>query len=309
MSEHTPNFPQILREANASIMITSYVAGKLILVSAAEDGLNITLVDIPSPMGLAVDSERLFVGTNTGIREYRNIAYAAYVFRSQHGTGNIDLHEMAICGDECWYVNTLFSCLCTLGSDHSLAMRWRPSFITELVPEDRCHLNGLAMGKYGPMFISALGEINTPGGWYSTMKDGGILIEYASGEPMSRGLVMPHSPRWHQGRLWVLESRRGSLGVVDLATGKVEVVAQMPGFVRGLDFLGSLAIVGLSQLRNANDFTDVPTAGNVDRQSGLWLVDTVSGKTVGTMKFGDEVCDVFSVQALSGINSPAVAQL
>ena len=66
--------------------------------------------------------------------------------------------------------------------------------------------------------------------------NGGVLLDYDSREVVVHGLSMPHSPRWYRNRLWVLESSRGSLGTVDLASGKVESVARVPGFARGLDF-------------------------------------------------------------------------
>ena len=52
---------------------------------------------------------------------------------------------------------------------------------------------------------------------------------------------MLHSPRHDNGRLWVLNSRAGGLGVIDPRTGRYEEVAALPGFTRGLDFHGRLA--------------------------------------------------------------------
>ena len=65
---------------------------------------------------------------------------------------------------------------------------------------------------------------------------------------------MPHSPRWHDGRLWLLESGHGALSVADLDTGTWETVAELPGFTRGLVFAGPLAFVGLSQIRESSTF-------------------------------------------------------
>lgn len=318
-SVHTTNLPQILRELNTSLLITTYQAGKLILVRNDGGTLNTHFVGFRKPMGLAVDHARFFVGTETGIREYRNVPAASarlepanrhdavYVLRNQHVTGNIDIHEMAIADGECWYVNTLFSCLCTRDDDYSFVPQWRPHFISGLAPEDRCHLNGLAVVDGEPRFLTALGETDTPQGWRANKKNGGILLDYASGEAIVRGLSMPHSPRWHRDRLWVLESGRGSLGTVDLATGKVETVARVPGFTRGLDFLGPLAFIGLSQLRETNAFTDIPiTEENADRMSGVWIVNIQSGQTIGFLKFSNVVQEIFAVQTLPGMAFPAI---
>ncbi len=42
------------------------------------------------------------------------------------------------------------------------------------------------------------------------------MLDVPSGEVVVGGLCMPHSPRWHDGRLWLLESGNGALGYVDL---------------------------------------------------------------------------------------------
>ena len=65
--------------------------------------------------------------------------------RTAHYTGDIQAHECAWVGNEFWVVNTLFSCLSALHPYHSFAPRWMPPFISALIPEDRCHLNGLAL--------------------------------------------------------------------------------------------------------------------------------------------------------------------
>jgi uncharacterized protein (TIGR03032 family) len=318
-SVHTSNLPDMLRELGASLLITTYQAGQLILARADGPTLNTHFVGFNKPMGLAVDRERLFVGTETGIREFRNVPAASakldparrhdavYVFRNHHVTANIDIHEMAFAGAECWYVNTLFSCLCTLDHDHSFVPRWRPRFISGLAPEDRCHLNGFAIVAGQPKFVTALAATDTPQGWRDNKKDGGVVIDYASRETIVRGLSMPHSPRWHRGRLWLLESGRGSLATVDLASGRMETVARVPGFTRGLDFIGPLAFIGLSQLRETNAFTDIPiTDDNSERLSGVWVVNIETARTVAFLKFSRAVQEIFAVQALRGALFPAL---
>jgi uncharacterized protein (TIGR03032 family) len=318
-SVHTSNLPDILRELGASLLITTYQAGQLIVARADGPTLNTHFVGFSKPMGLAVDHQRLLVGTETGIREFRNVPAvsakldpphrhdAVYVFRNHHVTANIDIHEMAFAGAEVWYVNTLFSCLCTLDHDHSFVPRWRPRFITGLAPEDRCHLNGVALVAGHPKFMTALAATDTPQGWRANKKDGGILLEYASCEPIVAGLSMPHSPRWHDGRLWLLESGRGSLATVDLASGKIETVARVPGFTRGLDFIGPLAFIGLSQLRETNAFTDIPiTDDNSERLSGVWVVNIETGRTVAFLKFSRAVQEIFAVQTLRGALFPGI---
>lgn len=319
-SVFTSNLPQILRELRSSLFVTTYQTGKLIVVRPDGASINTHFIEFRKPMGLAADRDRLIVGTETGIREFRNVpdvsarltppgrSDAVYVFRNHHVTGDIDIHEMAL-GErnELWYVNTRFSCLCTLDHEHSFVPRWRPRFISGLSPEDRCHLNGLAMADGKPRWLTALGATDTAQGWRVNKKDGGVLLDYATREPIASGLSMPHSPRWHRDRLWVLESGRGSLATVDLASGKLETVARVPGFTRGLSFLGPLAFIGLSQLRETNAFTEIPiTEENADRMSGVWIVNIETGRTVAFLKFSGAVQEIFAVHALAGLQFPEI---
>src|SRR4029077_6446966 len=98
--------------------------------------------------------------------------------------------------------------------------RWRPPFVTELEPSDRCHLNGLGMVAGRPKYVTALGETDEAAGWRADKARGGVLMDVDSGEVLCRGLSMPHSPRWHGGRLWGGEARFGTLGPGDMKTGR-----------------------------------------------------------------------------------------
>ena len=121
---------------------------------------------------------------------------------------------------------------------------------------------------------------------------------------------MPHSPRWYDGRLWLLESGKGTIATADLATGKVETVAELPGFTRGLAFAGPFAFVGLSQVRETNIFGGLPLAERVSkRESGVWVVDVRSGQIVAFLRFEGMVQEIFDVQALPGVRYPELLDM
>jgi uncharacterized protein (TIGR03032 family) len=233
---------------------------------------------------------------------------AVYMARRGHITGAIDIHEMAWDADGAiWFVNTAFSCLCTLDTKSSFVPRWRPKFVSHYAPEDRCHLNGLAMRNGIPRYVTALGETNTREGWRVNKRDGGLIIDVTTNRVIVRGLSMPHSPRWYDNRLWVLESGRGALCTVDVKTGAKTDVARVPGFCRGIDFLGPVAFIGLSQLRGTTPFTDIPiTDDNADRLSGVWAVHLQTGKTIAFLKFTGGVQEIFAVQAVPGVLFPEI---
>jgi len=320
-SVHAGNFPGLLQALKGSLLATTFQKNMLIVVRSDAAALHTHFVALERPMGLAADVKRLHVGTSRSVCEFRNLPAiaarvdpsaghdAVYLKRNEHVTGSIDVHEIAFAGDECWYVNTLFSCLCTLDAAYSFVPRWRPPFITGYAPEDRCHLNGVAIVDGRPRYVTALGASNAPQGWRDNKRDGGVLIDVDTGQTIVRGLSMPHSPRWYRDRLWLLESGRGSLATVDLATGRVDTVIQLPGFTRGLDFCGPLAFVGLSQLRASNPFTDIPlTDQNPDRASGIWVVNIESGQTVAFLRFAAAVEEIFAVQLLRGVMFPHIVE-
>ena len=210
-------------------------------------------------------------------------------------------------GGELWVVNTRFSCLCTLDGSASFTPRWRPPFVSALEPTDRCHLNGLGMVDGRPRYVTALGETDEPAGWRANKARGGILMDVASGEVITRGLSMPHSPRWYAGRLWVCESGAGTLGFIDPNTGKYEPIAEVPGFTRGLDFAGNLAFVGLSQVRESAVFSGIPITERLtedQRTCGVCVIDLRSGQVVALLRFETAVQEVFAVTVLPGRRYP-----
>jgi uncharacterized protein (TIGR03032 family) len=323
---HTPNFPALLRQLGASLLVTTYQAGRLVMVRDEGDHLNTHFRGFKAPMGLALaeGGARLAIGTPLQVWEFRDVPDVAhrlepagthdacFLPRSSHVTGNVLIHEMAYgAGDvgrfskpshELWIVNTRFSCLATLDAEASFTPRWRPPFVTELEPSDRCHLNGLAMVDGKPKYVTALGETNEMVGWRPNKARGGILMDVDSGEIFCRGLSMPHSPRWYAGRLWVCESGSGTLGTVDLNTERYAAVATVPGFTRGLDFAGNLAFVGLSQVRESAVFSGIPITERLapeERICGVCVVDLRSGETVALFKFQTGVQEIFAVAVLA----------
>jgi uncharacterized protein (TIGR03032 family) len=157
-----------------------------------------------------------------------------------------------------------------------------------------------------PRYVTALGETDDPGGWRRNKKDGGLLIDIRDDRIVARGLSMPHSPRWHDGRLWVLDSGSGGLGTIDLNSGRYEGVAELPGFTRGLSFFGRLAFIGLSQVRESAVFSGIKISERPaeERACGVWVVDVSTGQTVAFVKFQDAVQEVFAVEVMPGVKYP-----
>jgi uncharacterized protein (TIGR03032 family) len=319
-SVHTPGLPGLLRQLGISVLVSTYQAGKLVILRAEGNTLNTHFRGFNKPMGLAAQGGRLAIGTALEIWEFHDVPAVAarrdppgkhdacFLPRRSHTTGDIQIHEMAWAGDELWFVNTRFSCLCTRDDRHSFVPRWRPPFITALAPQDRCHLNGLAVVDGLPRLATALGASDALAGWRDRKRDGGVLIDIPSGEVIVRGLSMPHSPRWYAGRLWVLDSGSGGLGVIDPRAGRYEPVAMMPGFTRGLDFVGNYAFVGLSEVRESAIFSGIAIAERPvsERWCGLAVLDLAAGEVIEFVRFQGGVQEVFAVQVLPGVRFPDV---
>ena len=320
-SVHTTNFPQILRQLKISLLVSTYQTGKVIILRADGNTINTHFRDFPKPMGLTADANRITIGTTHEVLELCNISAVAaklepagkhdacYLQRRAHTTGDIDIHEMARSAEELWFINTRFSCLCTLHPDYSFVPRWRPFFVSALSPEDRCHLNGLCLVAGQPRYVTALGETDTRESWRQNKAHGGILLEVPTQCLILRGLSMPHSPRWYANRLWLLESGQGTLAVVDPVRQQLQTIAQLPGFTRGLDFYGPLAFIGLSQVRESVMFSGIPLTERLEeRVCGVWVVNIETGQTIAFLRFEDAVQEIFAVQVLPGINFPEILE-
>lgn len=319
--EHSHDLARVLEKLNASLLISTYQAGKLAVLGAQRRKLSVSLHNFDRPMGVAIDpsGDTIAVAARNKVwflRNDRHIAAslepvgewgACFLTRSAQVTGEIQAHQMAWTGKELWVVNTLFSCLCTLDPNYSFVPRWRPPFISALAPEDRCHLNGLALVDGRPKYVTAMAESDTAGGWRPDKVETGCLIDIETRQVVARGFAMPHSPHVHLGQIWLLDSGRGALVRVDPQTGRVKTTARFPGYTRGLAMIGDLAFVGLSKIRETSTFGGVPIAENRARlKCGVAVVNVQTGELVGQFEFTSGVDEIFDVAVLPGANLTAM---
>jgi uncharacterized protein (TIGR03032 family) len=315
---HSESLPALLAQLRLSILISTYQTGHLVVVAARQGRLVLTFHQFDRAMGVAVKPGTIAVCTRKEVWFLRNapdIAAklqpagehdACFLARTSHFTGDIQAHEAAWVGNEFWLVNTLFSCLAALHPNYSFAPRWRPAFVSEHRPEDRCHLNGLAVVDGHPRYVTALAESNAPAGWRERKQKGGCLIEIPTGRVVLRGLSLPHSPRVDTNQVYFLESGEGRLDVVDPLTGEVRAVAALPGVVRGLALCGGYAFVGLSKARPTLE--GVPIVAQRDTlRCGVWVVELRTGGVAAYLEFCTGVEEVFDVELLPGIVFPFVS--
>ena len=185
----TPGLTTWMRRNRVSIAFTSYQSGRLYLLGADPKGrLSFHERIYQRAMGIVGNGQRLFMGGLYQIWRFENIVRGGqtangtfdkcYVPRNAQYTGAIDIHELGIRkGGTVVFVNTKYNCLCVPSVTHSFKVIWKPSFISKIVPEDRCHLNGLAMKDGQPKYVTAVCRSDTIDGWRDRRHDGGVIID------------------------------------------------------------------------------------------------------------------------------------
>lgn len=309
---------EVLQQSSSSLVFSTYRHGSAVIVRPGSgDVLGMRQHSFDRPMGIAVGRGRVAIATHDRITQlelHAGLAErmsdtpvdACYVPSSTKVTGDVHAQEMAFALGELWFVSTKFSCLATIDRRHSFVPRWRPSFVSSLAPEDRCHLTGLAMKDGQPAYVTAAAMTDDPQGWRREKVGAGVVVEVESKGLVAHGLTMPHSPRWHDGRLWLLDSGNGTLCTVDTVNGLAEPIVRLPGFARGLAFVGPYAFVGVSLLR-PEALAGLPLAKYDDEpQCGIWMIDTRRGEIVGRVRVSNEIAEVFDLQVLPGMVWPDV---
>ncbi len=313
-------FPSWLAQQEVSLAFTTYRAGKLFLVGRSEDGsLSLFERTFNRCMGLCADGDTLWMSSLVQLWRFHNaldpgFTHEGYdaLFGPQvaYTTGDIDVHDIAVDGQgQPIFVNTLFGCLARPSETRSFRPVWRPPFVSRLAPEDRCHLNGLAMRQGTPAYVTAVSRSDVADGWRDRRRDGGVVVDVDSGRIVADGLSMPHSPRLHDGRLWLLDSGTGYLGTVDVERGCFEPVTFCPGYARGLSFVGHHAIVGLSRPRHHDAFDGLALQDNLRQRDaeprcGLQVIDTRTGDVVHWLRLEGLVHEMYDVAALAGVRRP-----
>ena len=316
----TRNFVPWLHEQKASILASTYESGLLFMIGLLPDGkLSYFTRPIARCMGLAATPQTIWVGTQFQVWRFENSVNPGetyqgydgyYVPRVAYTTGDIDVHDLGIMADgRPVFVNTSYSCLATIDERYSFKALWKPPFISKMAAEDRCHLNGLAVIDGVPSYVTCVSRSDAPGGWRDFRADGGLLIHVPSNEIVVSGLSMPHSPRWYNGKLYLLNSGAGEFGYVDFERGRFEPIAFCPGYLRGLSFINNYAVVGLSMGREKT-FAGLPLQEALEQKGAmarcaLQVVDLERGDVQHELRVVGDIRELYDTAVLPGIRLPA----
>jgi len=309
-----------MADCNLSLAFSTYSASKLFLVGRKSDGRLAGFErTFERTMGLWSNGQTLWLSSAYQLWRLENILAAdelsegydrLYVPQVGYTTGDIDIHDVAGAADgRVVFVSTLFSCLATCSERFSFEPLWKPPFISKLAAEDRCHLNGLAMRDGRPRYVTACGQSDVVDGWRDHRNGAGCVIDVESNEIVCTGLSMPHSPRWHNDRLWLLDSGTGYLGFLRQDSGEFERVAFCPGYARGLTFVDHYAIVGLSKCRRERTFSGLSLDSELSRRQadprcGLLVIDTHTGDAVHWLRLEGAIEELYDVVVLPNASRP-----
>ncbi|HNP18285.1 MAG TPA: TIGR03032 family protein [Fulvivirga sp.] len=319
---YTPNIPELLLGLKCSLAISTYQTGKVVIFSAKDENQLIQLPrNFDKPMGMTIKGENFALATRDELiittnsvgmaKNYPpnpNVYDSLFIPRVTYHTGTLDLHDIHYTSEGLMGVNTLFSCLSLFDENLSFQEYWRPSFITDLKPEDRCHLNGLAVDPitHKPKYVSALGSGNAARSWNDNMMKGGVLIDLDSNEIILDNLPVPHSPRLYDGSLWMLLSATGEVIKVNVNTGKYDIITQINGFVRGMDKIGDYLFVSTSKLRpNSSLFKEAPIADK-SIVCGITVIYIPTGQPCGHILYKTSVEEIFDLKVLPGKLRPNI---
>ena len=314
----------LLAKLNIALAITSYQSGRLYLLGRnPKGGLMINEQHFRRAMGMFYEDQTLYLAAQANIYRMENILRPGQVMDSQfttcfvprasHLIGAVNPHDVGVTkDDEILFVNTRYNCLAKVSRTHSFEPYWKPSFISEIVAEDRCHLNGMAMQDGVARYVSAVSTTDTDNGWRDHRRDGGVIIDLATDEIVCEGLSMPHTPKLFDDKLWLMNSGTGELGWVDFSkpdlSKRFTPVCFCPGFTRGLAFAGKYAFVGLSKPRHGHfdglALGEILSEADLEPWCGMQVVDLETGTCVEWFRIQGDISEIYGVEALPELLCP-----
>lgn len=311
------DFVEWLATSGGTLAVTTYNSGKLALVSAPAGELVASCWSFARPMGLAVSGTRMALASRDHFWEFEIAPLGPQADAAEtrslvphvvHSTGRLDAHDVAFDRRGALFANTRFNCVARPSERVQFKRVWQPAFMREssamakVTKGDCCHLNGIGVQAGRLAMATAFCERSEPAAWRAIDRfQSGVLIDVPNDQVVARGLSLPHSPRWHAGQWWLCDSGRGTLCRFDRNRETCESVIELPGFTRGLTFVGDRAVVGLSRIRKRHILDAPPVRDRWRRlRSGVSLVDWRRGVETGALEFVRGGREVYDVAFLAG---------
>jgi len=320
-STFSSQVPELLMTLGCTIALTTYQAGKLVLISPSLDKERLTVLPrtFHKPMGLAIQGDKLALAAKDEIIVFENSKELAkhyptkpntydsvWLPRITYYTGQVDMHDIAFGEDGIYAINTSFSCLCKVDGNYNFKPVWQPPFIDTLVSEDRCHLNGLVLENGKPKYVTALGTSNTHQGWRDNIVSGGIVMDVDTHSIVLDSLAMPHTPRMYNNELYMLLSASGEFIKVNPIEKSYTIIKKFDGFCRGLAIYKDYAFIGFSKLRkNSSTFAKLSFSDRAN-VAGIKIIHIPTKAEVGEINFQTSIDEIYEVAILPNSTRPNI---
>jgi uncharacterized protein (TIGR03032 family) len=185
---------------------------------------------------------------------------------------------------------------------HVLPAR-QPDFITELAPEDRCHLNGLILENGKPTSVTFFNQTNEAAGWRKSAIDTGVLYDCQKQEAILENLSMPHSPTLVGDLIFFLQSATGEVMKYNLITKELTTVIKLNSFLRGLAIYDDFLFIGASKMRkDSKTFKDLPITKT--SFAGIEIVNYKTGRRVAGLSYTENISEIFEVKVIENMLKP-----
>ena len=264
------NWWGIVRELGITLLVTREYEHLVMGLNASR----VSYYPVPHPSGLAVDREKgrvLLASTRNPNQVYTLKPITATLDRSDMAglgaeggplapvastfyPGSLYLHDLAVIGGKVFGNAVGHNAVARLDAEGAFDLVWWPRAVERegrpVTDRNYIQLNSIAAGKNlaGSYFSASSAKIGRlrPGHLNYPVDGQGVIFSGKSREPVCTGLTRPHSARLRNGKVWVANSGYGELGFVE--SGRLEVVARLPGWTRGLSIVGDVAFVATSRV-------------------------------------------------------------
>lgn len=330
---YDPGFIQWLVSNNTSLVVSSYKTATIYTIGTVYDmrdnqnKLSMWVSSFNRPMGLYTTPDKIWISSSGNLWKYDNVGEqedkenfgkfdATYIPTKAYFSNDIDAHD--ICIDKNgnpYYCSATFCCICVPSLTHSFRVFWKPPWISKVAPEDRCHLNGLCARDGEPRYVTAICMGDAKNSWRDNRVGRGVVFDMKENRVVCKNITMPHSPRWMHGKLWILEAGTGWLGTVNFETGTLDKLMWIPGYLRGLCFVGTkYMIVGSSEDRHESTFKNLPLGEELKKQNkeaicGFFVINLETLKIEHTFQFFSPINELYDVCSIQGIRRPRIEHL
>jgi len=345
--EYDRYFLQWLKNTRQSLIICSYktnfvfcVGFAMLLEPEVREQLSFWMTPFARPMGAYATDKDIYIGSMSQITKYTKYSEnkedivqngqdtikrtpfdGYYIPRQDQFTGDIDCHDIVVDKNgELYFVSALFGSLCKKSNTHGFEIYWRPPWLTKTAAEDRCHLNGVCLRDGEPRYVTSVARTDIRGAWRNSRVGGGVVWDIKENKLVCADLCMPHSPRWHDNKLWVLNSGHGEFGYVDFSETKktkdgeeyhpFKSVCFIPGYLRGLCFIGKgYAVVGKSQDRHEKTFQGLPLGdklkkNNIESRCGIAVINMKTFDIVHDLTLEKPINEIYDVITIPNVVRP-----